>query len=320
MKTSEKIIAVLCCLICLSACGNSPTFNVSEEISTVESSAIEKTVTVSAEITTTASTKNIENTESDIAYEVYRYETFDGRPEWGSLEVKSDEIEVPENASYAVKCTESLEEASAGRVTLKYYDDHDNLIVKYYSGQLEYDTMQCWDIYSYEYNDDGTIAVIYDEVVIPEYERTTEAVYEYDDKGRLITVTKYNNDGIKYSLKEYAYGKNDFPDPIKWTDYCYKNGNKECLRSHEYDYEYDDNDRMLWKRTFHIGEQSDVLLTEYYTYDDSGNVINVRKENGNGTKDFVNYEYDSQNRIIKQETYYNDKKYSTEKYEYEFYN
>ena len=293
MRITEKINAVLCCLICLSACGNKEVSDILENTITTESTTSETTTTIAAEITTSETIP--ETTETEAVDEVSLY--FD------------EENEVPENAVYkeiVLNCSKYHDFKVRRDVT--FYDIHDNPILALYQATPDKTDYSKFEHF-YEYNSDGTKSS-------EEYEEMHgrgRIEYEYS-KGLPIRKTFFMNDNIEYT-ESYEY--DEYDNPVKRVYESQDNSDIQAVDC--YTYEYDDSGRILSKTTFHIAEQADVLLKEYYTYDNNGNVSSIHKEHGNGTKESVNYEYDSQNRIIKQEAYYDGQKLSTQKYEYEFY-
>lgn len=281
MKTTEKTIAVLLCIICLSACENKEVSDISENIITTEPTVSETTATTSSETTTS---EPISHTTKTVAENMLYFD---------------EEKNIPENAVYKKIILNS-------KRSVIFYDIHDNPILELYQTTPDKSDYSKFEHF-YEYNSDGTkSSEEYDEM-------HGRRRFEYEYTNCLLTQkTALMNGNIQYT-ESYEYDEYGNVSKRTYESYDYETIIKSV---HCYSYEYDDNKRILSKTTFNVTEQADTLLKEYFTYDDNGNVINIRKELGNGSTESVNYEYDSQNRLTKYSNSWNN---STEEYEYEFY-
>lgn len=221
------------------------------------------------------------------------------------------------------------------------YDDHDNIIMSEY---FDVETGECYDINenTYEYNDDGSIAVEYNGSLM------RYRYYEYNDDGSLNTVNEYEGDMLMlsecYSYDEYGglinltytmAGQNtiDFGDYVREYD---DKGNVTVSKHYDYTtneltsicyFTYDENGNLLEERT--ENEPDSDSPNEYdvtiVTYDGNGNIICnesvLHNENGEETPvSAYEYTYNSDNRLIKQKHYCEGVLEWTTIYEYTDYN
>lgn len=115
-------------------------------------------------------------------------------------------------------------------------------------------------------------------------------VYEYDDLGRLIKVTRYSNESDKvFWYSDYIYNDDgSYLEKVTSWDMLSQQM-KESGESRL----YDADGKLIEEKTGFMNEK------KVYTYDDNGNILTV--ENYSGTKlDFtLTYEYDSEGRLVR---------------------
>ncbi len=322
MKKLAELLLVLSCLLCVAACSDketevssdtsapteASTEKITEPTTAAETAAVTTTTTTTA-ATSAATTAEIpEPTTRDIQYEVYLDETHHCRPEWHELTyIDMNDIVPPETASYMVECTQTSYSTDNGYRYIKYYDEHDNPLTSYYFNSDEAMDANMMlkgdDIYSYEYNPDGTIAVRYDNVIIPGYERTNKAVYEYDDLGRTTVIRHYNQDGIEYLIHEYTY-EGDNPDYSLYEQKYYQGGSLKTGYTSKWKPTYNYNGQL-------ISKTDSNSYTTTYQYDDKGNLVCEKSTNFQSL-----YEYDEQNRLVKTEIFHDGEWNTTKEYEY----
>ncbi|MDE5854812.1 MAG: hypothetical protein K2H19_07100 [Ruminococcus sp.] len=293
MRIAEKITAVLCCLICLSACRDKKVSDFSENIIMTELMTTETTTTVSisstmtsAEITTTETIP--ETTEIEAVDEVSLY--FD------------EENEVPENAVYKeIVLNYSKYHDFKVRRDVTFYDIHDNPIFELYQVTSEQTVPSRFEHF-YEYNSDGTkSSEEYDEM-----HGRRRFKYEYYN-GLLIRETAFMNGNIEYT-ESYEYDEHD--NPIKSVHESHDNESVQTVTY--YTYEYDDNGRFISRITKNT---ADYQSNEQFTYGENGKVENhIRNEMR------INYTYDSDDQLTVIQLYTEDGLLWYELYEYEFYN
>lgn len=267
MKTTKKIIAVLCCLICLSACESKP---VTEEIS---EPVKEKTTAVTEIITT------------------------ESKPYYAE-----DVNKVPENAVY--RCIENIT-FQDGTVQRNYvfYDAHDNEIYRINQTTKDSFEKSVWD-YTYEYNADGTIHSGY-------LKGGNFNLYEYNSDGTLSKESSYKNmeDENTDYIVNYTYNGDKNPSR---EDYIVSDGDDF---SYDYEYKYDDNGQMIWKKS----EGSYFYTEETFTYDENGNIVTHRTDYGKVSEE-EKYTYDKNNRPLTMENFKDDISIYFTEYEYQNYN
>lgn len=279
MRAVEKIIAVLCCLICLSACGNrSVTDEVPADIATTEIST-----TATAVQTTQASSESV----------TVPVETTENVNE-------TSDIEVPENAVYRQTVTSSNSHGFFERI-VNIFDENDNVLINavYTSENDEPPTSRT----IYTYDTDGNI-IKEDFYYNDRLRHYTE--YEYDENGIMISDTNYTNldNGEVHEIRtEYIYNDNG----ILSAKQTYQNGHE----SYSHHYEYDEQDRL-------IKDTSYGRINSYcsYSYDENGNLSEITNYGEFGVT-ITDYTYDENNRLIKAEDYHDGELMYTYEYEYE---
>lgn len=303
----KKIILILCCLsvISLCACNNKPSAeeNVTETTESVEEdSAIYKEMKVVVCFDQDGSDElNYEYDEYGRLYKSITISWTDGKPK-GYTIYEYDEMDrcVCENRYDA-------NDANAGKREYTYDEKGNCLSDISYNSSGEIVTSDV-----YEYDDNGNVI---SHNVIDVTKTETKYEYEYDENGKLLYETKYAD--IAYKM-EYLYNENGelyrintFWDDVDWGYYEYKydeNGNCieeiSTVEKAELRYEmiYDDNNRMVEKKSYF--KSADWVLDLYagYTYDTDGNLIEV--------KDLINdsmieeYSYDITGNLVKENYYY----------------
>lgn len=296
MRTSEKIIAVLSCLICLSACGDKEVTDVSGNIMATEPVTSETTTATSVSVTMSSA----ENTNSETIPQTTSAETVTEVPFYFD-----EENEVPENAAYKeIVLRYSKYHGFKVQRYVTFYDIHDNPILKLCQTTPEQPEQTSYSKfkYFYEYNSDGTKSS-------EEYDTMhgrNHIEYEYSD-GLMIRKTNFINDYTQY-MEFYEY--DEYNNPVKsiYIDY-YKNADYEITTT--YTYEYDDNGRF----TSRITENTDdYQRIEKFIYDENGN---IESRTDNDMK--INYTYDSNDKLVEMQQYDEDGLLWYELYEYEFY-
>lgn len=255
------------------------------------------------------------NADTKLMYEAYQSELEGyGRPEWYSyIEINKNDIIPPPEASYKVS-SRTVHESEYGHKTLDnfaicYYDSHNNLLVEYYgySDTSQPDIMYYSDLYSYEYNEkSGLLITEYDNVVIPNIERVVKSVYEYDDSGRISQIIYYRND-LYFCCDIFEYDS-AYPEYNRMKRVYYKDGKAVTDIKAEYEYTYYSDNNICTRNN--LNRWTNAIT--YYSYDEKGNLSSINDENTRTV-----YKYDSENRVIEEKFYINDKLNSTTTYEYE---
>lgn len=244
MKISEKIIAVLCCMICLSACKNAP---VTDEV---------PVVIATTEISTTA-IQTTQTTTETATVPVITAENVN----------KIADIEVPENTVY--KKTKYIIKNDERQITeISFFDEHDNIICNV-NPNLD-DNIYSTMLYVYKYNDDNTIS---SKKFIAENGITSINEYEYNDNGTLKSISYFSEGGDLVRTECYEYNENG--------DILSKNtfnlNESEPYRTEVHKYEYDENGRIIndiiTKTENKTGYDYDETETIDYTYDYNGNIL-----------------------------------------------
>lgn len=145
--------------------------------------------------------------------------------------------------------------------------------------------------YTYQYDSNGNLVK---ETDISSYANGTHSwyTYEYDERGNKTSRRWYHvgEEGV-YSTNYYEY---DEHNQLIRSGFEYEWGAKQDIT---YDNEYDNRDRLI--RQVSLSTPSGYCETYEYEYDDSDNVIVMRKI----VKDWIheyNYEYDNQGNLLKQ--------------------
>lgn len=161
---------------------------------------------------------------------------------------------------------------------------------------------------TYVYNENGTIAekrtVFLGEVRVNKY--------VYNDNKNVISETMSEN-GIEGTSLSYEY--DEYNNPVKVHHIL--NGN--IVYTDEYQYTYDENGRItykIWKNRFN----EEIIFKTWFEYDEHGN-LTLEKEfrEGADVPTYEKYYYDENNRLIRNESYIDDKLLSENIFEYEFY-
>ena len=160
----------------------------------------------------------------------------------------------------------------------------------------------------YMYNEDGKIV----KRTVYSMGTVRETKFEYNNDNTISRKIEFE-DGSEASYSTFEYDEHH--NPIKEHVFC--DGN--YLYTDEYDYSYDEYDRItykVWKsRLF-----TESIHHYWYEYDGHGNVI-MEKEFVDGS-DFPSHNkmyYDENNRLIKKERYSDNELKSEDIYQYEFY-
>lgn len=149
-----------------------------------------------------------------------------------------------------------------------------------------YDDNYCYIGTEYTYSDGTTERMIYDE-------------YEYDENGN---PTHWQYDAVvKYTEKFNEYS--DITETVQvFVDYDYETDTSiEQTTIIRYEYEYDDNGRILRKIQYYDGVKSTETT---YSYNKDGNILKETEYN-NGQPYTTSYTYDSKGRLISESNWYN---------------
>lgn len=205
---------------------------------------------------------------------------------------------IPENAVY--RCIENIN-SQDGTVSRNYvfYDAHDKEIYRINQTTKDSFEKSVWE-YTYEYNADGTVHSDY-------LKGGNFNLYEYNSDGTLSKESSYKN--IEDENADYIvnYTYNGCKDPSRET-FIVSDGDDFF---YDYDYKYDDNGRMIWKKS----ESSHFYSEETFTYDENGNVI-IHSTGSEEEK----YTYDEHNRPLTMENFKDDISICFTQYEYQNYN
>ncbi|WP_294411513.1 hypothetical protein [uncultured Ruminococcus sp.] len=198
-----------------------------------------------------------------------------------------------------------------------FYDEHDNEIRNICTSQVADNkiadelplnkTPYMYDVI-YKYNADGTI----DERTAVYSETVRVSRFMYFGKKKAIREIR-SETGSSDTIISYEYDDHD--NPIK----AHYSIDGEALHTDEYKYEYDEKGRIVYK-VFINRLFSELIVKTWYEYDDRGN-LTTKKEMNEGA-DFPSYEkyyYDENDRLIRQESYMNEKLLSESFYTYEFF-
>lgn len=187
----------------------------------------------------------------------------------------------------------------------RYGEDGDLVHSEYY----EYDdqnrlvTMEMWsrDSYqdssfsAYEYNDDGSIALIHYGKASGYISSTT--VFEYDEQGRVISEINNVPDG-KHPNFKYEYTYNEDGSYTK----CYLGWNMfdNELENNTENYTHFNADGF--KTEFYPGSMENKYY--YYTYDENGRLIEDQDYKGKTLKGYTVYTYDENGRLLQKDRYF----------------
>ena len=295
MKIIRKImLSASVCAAFLTACGVKETAETSTEKASVTESIFNQTE-APTEVTTTENTA----AETTVSEEMTEEQT-------APTEVHTEEIsvEVPENAAYR---------RTANKISnISFFDENDNLILEKLDPNTDGDHPRNRE-YSYEYNDDGTIAIM---TLSNSYGNSYKTYYEYNSDGTIRKETLYTNDEL-YNTSVYTYDEHSNPVRKEIT-YIGRIVGEVNVHVLSYEYEYDSDGRILVKKEF---MDNDLKSTESYTYYTNGNTASLESQYANLDFNILRkYTYNSENRLIKEEISTSDEETTYIEYEYEFYN
>ncbi len=179
-----------------------------------------------------------------------------------------------------------------------------------------YDSSELLEIFEYDYDEQGKLMSIFKDYDADGVVDSVES-YEYDDEGKLVLLESSSNNGQTGTYLIYSYNElgnlslleYDFSRDGNIEDYVifFYNGADQIIRdelyddgllSYAYDYEYDNDGRMVLssiydglgdslyeKRFFYDG---DLIIREegpesvkYFTYDANGNLLEQVEVNTN---------------------------------------
>ena len=253
---------------------------------TAETSTEKASVTKSISDQTEAPTE-VTTAENTAAETTVSEETTEEQTAPTESHIEEFNVEVPENAAYkrtALIYSKSYDFDAYQEI--EFFDEHDNPILslsQVKSGQTTPSIFR----QTYEYNSDGTI--------VSEECETMHGLqhidYEYSN-GILVKEIAFINDNYKYAI---SYTYDEYGNPI--TSIYEEPDETICLET-TYTYQYDG-----YKRN------------EQFTYDENGNV----KTHIDNDKE-IKYTYNSENRLIKEQSFCDGEELEYTEYEYEFYN
>lgn len=190
------------------------------------------------------------------------------------------------------------------------YDDNGNMLT-YYSESRN-------NRMKYEYNDKG---LLIKEITCDKWwEPELWDVYIYDDNENLIREESYNSNGLSSTLT-YTYDENgelsqkEFKATGQYADNAYYKEEYEISESDYHMKKYDIDGELVdeeIKYYFAFYDGKYLITDEYkqdeykyeYTYDDNGLLImKLDNHSMNEVYPYTKYEYDSQNRIVKETNY-----------------
>lgn len=171
--------------------------------------------------------------------------------------------------SYTVTVT-SYENGKPSGAAFHTYDEHGN-VIKIVSKFKNY-------YYAYEYNDDGTVRVKYDDVFREEYE------YE---NGLEVKCTKYNAQGVEYSVVTHTYDEHGYATSM--TNEIY-----DSADSYTYEHEYDENGFLIKEFVYGDGELKTIAT---YVPGENGEILSCTVEYANTLFTYEN-KYDENGREV----------------------
>ncbi len=295
MKLIRKIVlSASVCAAFLTACG------VKE---TAEKSAVKASVTESISDQTEVTTEDI-TTENTAAETTAPEEITEEQTAPTESYIEEFDVEIPENAAYC---------RTANKISnISFFDENDNLILEKLDPNTNGDHPRNRE-YSYEYNDDGTIAVM---TLSNSYGNSYKTYYEYNSDGTINKETFYTDDEL-YNTAVYTYDEHS--NPIrKEIIYIGRVVGEVNVHVLSYEYDYDSDGRISVKKEF---MDNDLKSTESYTYDTDGNTASLEAQYADLDFNILRkYTYNSENRLIKEEISTGDEETTYIEYEYEFYN
>lgn len=222
------------------------------------------------------------------------------------------DAEIPENAVYCQKELNYVQ-GELSNISLNYFDDHDNYI--YFCSKPTEDSNNelttAFDCsYSYKYNDDGTIAEM---SMVESDDIQTLYQFEYSEDKAVRTETAYRN-GELLSTTVCTY--DEYSNSLR-TETNIVSTNSSYISS--YEYEYDPDGRILVEKR--LNDNDALNCTKRYTYDDNGNMASLETTYANSDYPLLTkYTYNSDNRLIKEQSFTGGEESEYTEYEYEFYN
>lgn len=292
MKIIRKIIlSASVCAAFLTACGVEENAKTSAEKTSVTESVSNRTEAptdiTTAEKTAEETIVSEKMTEKQTATTESHIEEFD--------------VEVPENAAYkrtALIYSKSYDFDAYQEI--EFFDEHDNPILSLSQVKPGHTTPSIFR-QTYEYNSDGTIASEECETM----HGLQHIDYEYSN-GILVKEIAFINDNYKYAI---SYTYDEYGNPI--TSIYEEPDETICLET-TYTYQYDGNGRFISSVT---QNNDGYKRNEQFTYDENGNV----KTHIDNDKE-IKYTYNSENRLIKEQSFCDGEELEYTEYEYEFYN
>lgn len=292
MKIIRKIIlSASVCAAFLTACGVEENVETSAEKTSVTESVSDRTEAptdiTTAEKTAEETIVSEKMTEEQTATTESHIEKFD--------------VEVPENAAYkrtALIYSKSYDFDAYQEI--EFFDEHDNPILSLSQVKPGQTTPSIFR-QTYEYNSDGTIASEECETM----HGLQHIDYEYSN-GILVKEIAFINGNYKYAI---SYTYDEHGNPI--TSIYEEPDETICLET-TYTYQYDGNGRFISSVT---QNNDGYKRNEQFTYDENGNV----KTHIDNDKE-IKYTYNSENRLIKEQSFCDGEELEYTEYEYEFYN
>lgn len=292
MKIIRKIIlSASVCAAFLTACGVEENAKTSAEKTSVTESVSDQTE-APTDITTAEKTAE----ETTAAEEIMEEQTATTESH-----IEEFDVEVPENAAYkrtALIYSKSYDFDAYQEI--EFFDEHDNPILSLSQVKPEQTTPSIFR-QTYEYNSDGTIASEECETM----HGLQHIDYEYSN-GILVKEIAFINGNYKYAI---SYTYDEHGNPI--TSIYEEPDETICLET-TYTYQYDGNGRFISSVT---QNNDGYKRNEQFTYDENGNV----KTHIDNDKE-IKYTYNSENRLIKEQSFCDGEELEYTEYEYEFYN
>lgn len=292
MKIIRKIIlSASVCAAFLTACGVEENAETSAEKTSVTESVSDQTEAPTEGTTT-------ENTAAEATTDEKMTEEQTAPTE---SHIADFDVEVPENAAYkrtALIYSKSYDFDAYQEI--EFFDEHDNPILSLSQVKPGQTTPSIFR-QTYEYNSDGTITSEECETM----HGLQHIDYEYSN-GILVKETAFINGNYKYAI---SYTYDEYGNPI--TSIYEEPDETICLET-TYTYQYDGNGRFISSVT---QNNDGYKRNEQFTYDENGNV----KTHIDNDKE-IKYTYNSENRLIKEQSFCGGEELEYTEYEYEFYN
>ena len=292
MNIIRKIIlSASVCAAFLTACGVKETAETSTEKASVTKSISDQTE-APTEITTAENTA-AETTAAEESTEEQTAPT--------ESHIKEFDVEVPENAAYKKTALISRKDYDFNAYqVIEFFDEHDNLILSLNQVKPGQTTPSIFQ-QTYEYNSDGTIASEECETM----HGLQHIDHEYSN-GILVKETTFINGNYKNTV---SYTYDEYGNPITSV---YENPDETICLETTYTYQYDGNGRFI---SIITQNNDGYKRNEQFTYDENGNI----KTHIDNDKE-IKYTYNSENRLIKEQSFCDGEELEYTEYEYEFYN